>query len=120
MMTTTDTTNKYASEFPDGPAIFKITNIEKIYNPAEFWVFHLTDSAGNKGKQTFFDNMLGPILRVLGCNETQTDFFEWDPDMQMNKFFKAIVSHAPDKKDKTKIRQHMGSFEKVDANTVPF
>ena len=119
MMETTDTTNKFAGDLPDGPNIFKIVNIEKFYSPAEFWVFHLKWSGGD-GKQTFFANMLGPLLRTLGCEEKSPNVFEWDSDLQFNKSFKAVVGHAPDKKDPNKIRQHMSQFEKVDDNEIPF
>lgn len=119
MRETTDTSSRFLGDLPDGPNIFKVVNIEKFYSPAEFFVFHLNWSGGD-GKQTFFANMMGPLLRTLGCEETSPNVFEWDTDVQFGKRFKATVSHAPDKKDATKIRQHMGAFEKLDENEPPF
>ena len=116
MIEETDTTNKF-EPLPDGPGIYQIIKIEKFYSPAEFWAFSLKHAKG-EGNQTFFANMLGPILRVLDCEEVSPNHFRWDSDLQVNKFFKATVSHAPDKKGV--IRQHMSAFEKVDENTVPF
>jgi len=119
MMESTDTTNKFAGDLPDGPGIFKITAIEKFYSPAQFWVFSL-EHPGGGGKQTFFANMLGPLLRVLDCEEQSPNVFLWDSELQVNKLFKATVSHAPDKKDPSKIRQHMGNFAKYDNEQTPF
>lgn len=116
MMEETDTTNKFAP-LPDGPNVFQIISIEKFFTPSEFWSFSLKYSSG-EGVQTFFANMLGPVLRVLGCEETTPNRFMWDSDLQVNKYFKATVSHAPDKKGI--LRQHMNSFEKVNEETIPF
>ena len=119
MIEETDTTNKFANELPDGTWIFKITGIERFYAPADFWVFSL-EYQGGSGQQTLFANMLGPLLRCLGCEEKEPNKFVWDSDLQVNKYFKATVGHAPDKKNPAKIRQHMGGFEKVDDETIPF
>jgi len=119
MMEEIDTTNKFANEIPDGTYIFKITKIERFFSPADFWVFSL-DYQGGSGQQTLFANMLGPLLRVLGCEEREPNKFLWDSDLQVNKYFKATVGHSPDRKNPTKIRQHMGGFEKVDEETIPF
>lgn len=119
MIEETDTTNKFANELPDGPNTFKITGIERFYSPADFWVFSL-EYPGGTGQQTLFANMLGPLLRVLGCEESEPNKFRWDSDLQVGKYFKATVGHAPDKKNPVKIRQHMGAFEKVDEDSIPF
>ena len=118
-METIDTTNKYGDDLPDGLWIFKITKIEKFFSPVEFWVFSLEHGTGN-GRQPFFANMLGPLLRILGCEETSPHIFEWDPELQIGKYFQAVVSHEPDKKNPSKIRQHMGQFQRVDENSIPF
>src|ERR1700690_4179472 len=116
MIEETDTTNKF-EPLPDGPGVFQIVSIEKFFSPAEFWAFNLKHSKG-EGNQTFFANMLGPLLRVLDCEEVTPNHFRWDSDLQVGKFFKATVCHAPDKKGVE--RQHMKAFEKVDENTIPF
>ena len=116
MIEETNTTNKF-EPLPDGPNIFQIVKIEKFFSPAEFWAFTLKHSKG-EANQTFFANMLGPVLRVLGCEEVSPNLFRWDADLQTNKYFKATVSHAADKKGV--LRQHMSNFEKVDAETIPF
>lgn len=116
MLEEIDTTNKF-EPLPDGPGVFQIVKIEKFFSPAEFWAFSLKHAKG-EGSQTFFANMLGPLLRVLGCEELEPNRFRWDSDLQVNKFFKATVSHALDKKGIE--RQHMKAFEKVDENSIPF
>lgn len=116
MMEDTDATNKF-EPLPDGTNVFQIMKIEKFYAPAEFWAFQLKHAKG-EGSQTFFANMLGPVLRVLGCEEYEPNKFRWDSELQTNKFFKATVSHALDKKGIE--RSHMKAFEKVDENTVPY
>jgi len=119
MQEETDTTNRFNQDLPDGVNVFKITAIERFYSPADFWVFSL-DYKGGSGEQTLFANMLGPLLRIMGCEEFEPNKFRWDSDLLVGKSFKATVAHAPDKKNPTKIRQHMGAFEKVDENDLPF
>ena len=114
-----DTTNKFASELPDGENVFTITGIERFYSPADFWVFSLSYAGGN-GQQTFFANMLGPLLRILGCEEFAPNKFRWDPDLEINKSFRATISHAPDKKNPEKIRQHISNFSKATDDSIPF
>lgn len=116
MMEDIDTTNKF-EPLPDGVGTFKIVKIEKFFSPAEFWAFTLKHSKG-EANQTFFANMLGPVLRVLDCEEYEPNKFRWDSDLQVGKSFVATVSHAPDKKGI--VRQHMSAFEKVDENSIPF
>ena len=61
-----------------------------------------------------------PLLRVLGCKETKPNKFEWDRDLMEGKEFISVVSHDPDKKDPSKIRQNMTEFEAVKSEDVPF
>lgn len=116
----TDTTNLYGNqELPDGRNAFKIVGIEKRYGKVEFFVWKLQHSKG-EGEQVLLPNMMGQLLRVLKCVETEPNKFDWDTDEQLGKSFLATVSHAPDKKDATKIRQHMSDFAQVDPNEIPF
>ena len=116
----TDTTNLYPDKnLPDGRNAFKVLGIEKKYGKSEFFVWKLSHSKG-EGEQVLMPNMMGPLLRVLKCVEMEPNKFDWDTDEQAGKVFLATVSHAPDKKDASKIRQHMGEFSNVDPNDIPF
>jgi hypothetical protein len=65
--------------------------------------------------------MMAGLLRVLGCTETEPNKFDWDTTEQDGKAFWATVSHKPDAKDATKIRQHMGEFKPLeDEKEIPF
>ena len=113
----TDTTNM--GDLEDGQDVFTINKIEKRYGAKEFFFFGLIGKK-SEGSQILFPNMMGPLLRALKCTETETNKFDWDPDEQVGKKFVATVSHATDKKDVTKIRQHMSDFKQVDENDIPF
>lgn len=119
----TDTTNKYADqEIPDGARIFRVVSIEKRYGKstgAEFFVWRLAYEGG-EGEQILMPNMMGPLLRVLGCKETEPNKFDWDTTEQTDKAFSATVSRKPDRKDPTKMRQIMSEFDAVKAETIPF
>lgn len=109
----TDTTNKYANqEIPDGTRTFKVLGVEKKYSGkgGEFFIWKLEYDNGKIGEQVLLPNMMGELLRVLKCEETETNKFDWDTNEQADKSFTASVSHKPDAKDATKIRQHMGDF----------
>lgn len=120
----TDTTNKYANqELPDGKQMFKVLGVDKKYgkkNGAEFFIWKLAYESGT-GEQVLLPNMMAGLLRALGCTETESNKFDWDTNEQTDKLFTATVSHKPDDKDATKIRQHMGEFEEVKATEeIPF
>ena len=105
----TDTAN--LGDLPDGPGLFKVVSVEKFYGKSEFFVWQLAYEKG-QGKQVLLPNMMGPLLRILGCDEVEPNKFDWETELQANKMFKATVSHAPDKNGV--MRQRMGDFEKYD------
>ena len=116
----TDTTNKYPNQdLPDGRNCFKVESIEKKYGKSEFFVWKLKYDKG-EGEQILLPNMMGGLLRVLKCEETEPNKFDWDTFEQSGKCFLATVSHKPDQKDPSKIRQHMSDFAPVDENEIPF
>lgn len=120
MRETTDTSPRFANEdIPDGPNQFQVISVEKFYGKVEFFIWKLK-FMGGEGKQVLLPNMMAPLLRVLRCTETEPNKFDWDTDQQAGKSFKATVSHAPDKKDASKIRQHMTDFEAIQTDDIPF
>lgn len=120
----TDTTNKFANQdIPDGAQMFKVLGVDKKYgkNGGEFFIWKLGYEGGT-GEQVLLPNMMAGLLRVLGCTETEPNKFDWDTNEQNDKLFTATVSHKPDAKDASKIRQHMGDFENVQVadGEIPF
>lgn len=114
----TDTKNKFTNQdLPDGEQDFMVVgDIVKKYGGkgGEFFIVTL-QYPGGIGQQAFLPNMMGPLLRALGCDETEENKFDWDTQEQAGKKFKAKVSHAPDKKDKAIIRQHMSEIKRIGA-----
>lgn len=118
----TDTTNKYANqEISDGKWIFKVKEVNKKYgkNGGEFFIWKVEYQDG-EGEQVLLPNMMAGLLRVLGCTETEPNKFDWDTNEQTGKAFWGTVSHKPDLKDPKIIRQHMGEFEGVKGEEIPF
>lgn len=119
----TDTSPKYDNQdLPDGRYEFMIIgDIVKKYgkNGGEFFVATLQHKDGI-GQHLFMTSMLGPLLRAIGIPETEKNKFDWDTTEQAGKRFIGTVSHQPDKKDPSKIRQHMADIVKVDDNEIPF
>lgn len=118
----TDTKSKYQNQdLPDGRTAFRVVSVEKKYGKkgGEFFIWKLQHDKG-EGDQILLPNMMGGLLRVLKCTETEENKFDWDTFEQTNKTFLATVSHKPDKDNPTTIRQHMGEFANVDENEIPF
>ena len=119
----TDTKSMFANQdIPDGKREFMIVgDIAKKYGKsgAEFFVVTL-QYEGGIGQQMFMPNMMGPLLKALGNEETTPNVYDWDTTEQAGKKFSASISHAPDKKDPTKIRQHMSEIAKVENDSIPF
>ncbi len=118
----TNTKSRFANqELPDGRNAFRVLGVDKVFgkNNSEFFVWKLQHQGG-EGEQLLMPNMMGGLLRVLKCTETEPETFDWDTFDQVNKVFLATVSHKPDSKNPTVIRQHMGEFAPVDENEIPF
>lgn len=118
----TDTVNKYANkELPDGARIFKVQGVEKKYGQkgGEFFIWKLAYDGG-EGEQVLLPNMMSGLLRAIGCEEIEPNKFRWDTLAQDGKVFSATVSHKPDQKDPTKVRQHMSEFDAVKSEEIPF
>lgn len=119
----TNTTNKFANqELPEGRRRFIIAGpVEKKYgkNGGEFFMWPL-QFEGGLGQQILLPNMMGDLLRTLGCNEPEPNKFDWDTMEQEGKAFVATVKRVPDRKDPKIIRQHMSEFANDENNTVPF
>lgn len=113
----TDTNDNYPDkDIPDGTYEFKVLSATKKYGGEKkdkpFYVWKL-EYEGVKGEQVLMPNMMGELLRALGCEETKPGQFDWDTELVVNQVFSATVSHEADKKNPAKIRQQMKDFKKV-------
>jgi len=118
----TNTKSRFSNqELPDGRTAFRVLSVDKAYgkNNSEFFIWKLQHERG-EGEQLLMPNMMGGLLRVLKCTESEPNIFDWDTFDQVNKVFLATVSHKPDKNDSSVIRQHMSEFAPVDENEIPF
>lgn len=124
---TLDTNQKQKGNIEDGTWNFEAVSMTKKYGGANkdvpYFLLKVRYVEGD-GEQILLPNMMGPLLRLLGAKEVKPNKFDFDTDDFQGFRFSATVSHEPDKKDPTKIRQHMGSFglpmgEKKEAE-IPF
>lgn len=107
----TDTNSNFDNEpLPDGRQTFKVVSVRKHIkgeNKMFFWTLAYKDG---EGTQLLLPNMMGELLRVLGCTETKKNEFDWDTDIVQGQCFDATVSHGVDKKGV--MRQNMSEFAK--------
>lgn len=120
----TDTSNKYANQaLPEGRRKFIVAGpVEKKYGKkgGEFFIWKLQFDGGI-GEQVLLPNMMGPLLRVLGCSESEPNKFDWDTNEQEGKAFMATVKLVPDAKDPKVVRQHLAEIENVTEDSgIPF
>jgi len=126
MEETIDTRGKYDTALPDGEREFRVEKISrKEKGETVFYIWQVSfDGEGGErevGEQVFLPNMMGDLLRILGCEETAPKRFKWDKETLPGAYFIATVSHDPDKKDPSKIRQNMTGFKKgKNEDEVPF
>ncbi len=116
-----DTNSSYPDrDIPDGTYTFKVLSIDKKFGGPKkdkpFYVWNLRYE-GIDAEQVLMPNLMGDLLKILGCTETSPGKFDWDREALEGKEFDATVSHAPDKKGK--MRQNMGDFKASSAD-VPF
>lgn len=106
-----DTNSNFANkEIPDGKHSFRVIDIRKA---KALYVVELTYDDGQEGEQTFFANTLGPLLKVLGCQETDKGKYMINTDELKGKNFSAVVYREADKTDKSIMRQRMKDFDEV-------
>jgi hypothetical protein len=126
MNETIDTSSKYDTSIPDGEREFRVEKIDrKEKGTTVMFIWQVSfdgDGEQEVGEQVLLPSFMGDLLRVLGCEETKRNRFQWDRDILVGKYFIATVSREPDKKDPTKIRQQMGGFKKSEKNSddIPF
>jgi hypothetical protein len=120
----TSTTGKYESApLPEGRRAFVVASApEKKYGKnsgAEYfqWKFQYE---GGLGDQILLPNMMGGLLKALGCTETGPGVYDWDTSEVEGKAVIATVTISPDKKDPTKMRQRMSDFAKPDDSAIGF
>jgi hypothetical protein len=118
----TDTSNSYEKiPLPDGEQTFKIIEVTRVEKVKGLYEWALQAEDGEKYQQNMFANEMGPLLRLLGCKEVSKDKFSWDTVMVEGRSFTATVSHVPDKKDASVIRQKMANFKASAKDTgTPF
>jgi len=125
MNETIDTRGQFDTALPDGEREFRVEKImRREKGPTIMYIWQLSfegEEERESGEQVLLLNMMGDLLRVLGCKETSPKKFDWDRDLLPGTFFIATVSHEPDKKDPTKIRQQMTGFKKSEKESeTPF
>lgn len=110
-----DTTNTFdKTPIPDGEHEFKIAFIERIEKVKGLYEWTLEAEDGETYLQGLFANEMGDLLRILGCKETSKNKFTFDTMMLEKMYFKATVSHVPDKNKPEIMRQKMTRFMKSD------
>ena len=119
----TNTESRFPNRaIPEGRRRFIIAGpVEKKHGKkgGEFFVWKLQFDGG-LGEQVLLPNMLGPLLRVLGCQETEPNIFDWDTNDQEGKAFLATVTLVPDSKDPKVVRQHMTEYASDQDPGAPF
>jgi hypothetical protein len=108
----TNTVNNFADyNIKDGQHTFKVLEVRSMQDGRFYiWKLEYGGDHGLVGEQLLMPNMMGDLLRVLACTEIEPNKFDWETGEQVDKTFSATVSHKPDKKDPTKMRQHMSGF----------
>lgn len=123
MRQTTDTTQRYSNrDIEDGTYEFTIKSITpKTKGETLMYILKL-EYNGTDGEQLLLPSNMGPLLKLLGAKETSPNVFDWDTEDYAGSKFSATVSHKPDRKDPTKVRQYMGHFDKPLAKEpeIPF
>lgn len=114
-----DTTPKYAEkEIPDGTYTFEVGVVTKkdiSGKPAYEWNLEYD---GKSVQVLFFPSQMGPLLRVLGCKESEPNKFVFDALLVDGKKFKA-TAFKTEKNGKT--YQNLKDFTSVETKEdLPF
>lgn len=109
---------------PEGTNEFMIAGpVKKFFvgpnKDIDMFVFPLQFDGGI-GEQAFLPNMLGPLLRDLGCQEVSKNVFYWDTDDLEGKKFTATVTHFQDSKDPSITRSKMEIIPTERRPEIPF
>lgn len=97
-------------DIADGKNTFRILNIKKN---EKMYIFVLSYDGDKQGEQVFFASNIGPLLKVLGCDESAKGVYILDFEKVMGKTFTATVFHEANKKDPNKVYQNMKDFDEV-------
>lgn len=117
----TDTTGFEKEPIPDGENTFKVVSVNRVEKVKGLYEWEVSTLDGNEYQHNMFANEMGDLLRLLGCNETSKNKFSWDTVLVEGRSFKATISHVPDKKDSSIIRQKMTGFKTAETDTgTPF
>jgi hypothetical protein len=113
----TDTNSTYEKQMiPDGDYNFKVISAKRVEKVNGLYEWELSCDDGSDYSVNLFKNEMGPLLRVLGCNETEKGKFTWDTVEVEGKWFGATAYQTPDKKDPTVIRQKLKDFKTTSQN----
>lgn len=108
---TTDTNSQFNDAIPDGTYDFEVHKVVRKEIKGKVGYEWSLDYGDQNGKQLFWPNQMGDLLRLLGCKETAPGKFDWETDLMEGQTFKATVSRKEDKKS-GKTFQMMGDFKK--------
>lgn len=118
---TTDTAGYEQKPIPDGEHTFKIIHVERVDKVPGMYEWELSAEDGEDYEVSLFGNEMGDLLRLLGCNETSKNKFQWDTVSVEGRSFKATAFQLADKKKPEVMRQKLNEF-KADAKDtgIPF
>jgi hypothetical protein len=117
----TDTTGFEKTPIPDGEHTFKIVFVGRVEKVKGLYEWELEAKDGEVYQHNMFANEMGDLLRLLDCKETSKNKFTWDTVLVEGRMFTATVSHVPDKKDSSIIRQKLTGFKKAEKDSgIPF
>lgn len=99
----TDTNSQFNDDIPDGTYDFQV---EKVYakdiKGKKGYEWHLdyvnAEGVDQSGKVLTWPNQIGPLLKVLGCKETDPGKYQWETELMEGKTFKATIVHEKAKK----------------------
>lgn len=107
-------TNSQFSEIPDGEHSFRVVDVRKVEKVKGMYSWSLSYENGESGDIAFFGNTMGPLLKVLGCKETEKKgVYRFDSAEVIGVRFKATVYSEPDKNDPNVMRKRMKDFDEI-------
>lgn len=107
-------TNSQFNEIPDGVHSFRVVDVRKVEKVKGMYSWTLSYENEEEGDIAFFGNAMGPILKVLGCKESdKKGIYLFDSSKVIGVPFKATVYSEPDKNDSTKMRKRMKDYDEV-------
>lgn len=111
----TDTNSDYEKmPIPDGEHVFKVGMVSRVERVPGLYEWKLNSDDGNAYEVGLFKTEMGPLLRLLECNETEKGKFSWDTVDVEGMLFMATAYQAADKKNV--MRQKLKDFKTAPQN----